>query len=398
MINDSTLRELDDIAFGANIDDLESYLQDFKYAQVLTNMDRYTPRYLQLYSLLKEIKQDSVIFDTKYDVEGLDESRYDDIFKENPNTRAGIAYGLSSEKLNGLLDTLSIQPYHLVALYKPAGIDIKCVYVGGYFYSASAIGEYNKYIDLTNIFMYNKLVPEFIEELQGVKTADLRGTLTIPDKYKNEQKRWLNIECSVVHYLRLGTNLDKLKVYINNIYTDKSEQTLSNENYDKHFNTQWNKLEFLNSIKEINTVKHALVLDINYDSLSNAILQLDNFFVDSEKDVEDYSIEIRVNSDLKCLTPNLKVVYNSKECDSKSIYESTIKNFNTTFDSEYYYNVLKIVPVHCNHRLVIDSIEVKDAYNIEKYSLFEGKKVRFNVIEGKAVLALNQLDELDSSI
>lgn len=384
MININTMTLLNNIAFGADIDSLESYIIDFKQAQLLARLDKYEAEYLKLSKILKELKTESLAFSDKTSLTELDTNNYDRIFLSKPNFKMKLAYGTQSDTLCNIKNNIyeNKDTFDIMAMTYIEGININCIYIKGNLFTINAIGEYYKYIDLTSVL--KSKVPEHIKELAKYELVELRGKITI---FKDEEYRLkrLNTICSTMEALRLNINIDKLNIIFDDMFIE--------DNTELPFDNQWDKIEFMSDIGLV-VPHHALVRGIDKETFNQAMEELDNYFDDIQNDTDivyDYNnIEIRLNDDIYCSDDNKKFIYNSRDCDSKQLYSSKIKSISTTSNGNTIKPVLNIVSIQCNDKLDIDNIVVDDICTLETNDLKIGSKVVFNVINNKAYIVKNK--------
>lgn len=372
MINENTLSILQDIGFGADIDSLESYIIDFEEASKLTNLERFRYNYDILKRLLKELKPDSIAFETK-DIEELKEDKFAYLFEQYGNIRKPVAYGTIDmlatsdirEKINNAQDSIS----DILALVEVQGLDCMCTYKDGYICKAYLIGESKRYKDITE-FICDK-VPKRIKELSKYELVELRGKLVINNKRLEQIS--LHTETSLNQALRCGIYNEDINVIFNDIISDNIT-----------FKTQWEKMEFMKQL-DIETVPYVLVRGIDETILPQAIYDIYNTFKEIEIEYSTYGFEIRLNEYLDNNTGFIAIL---DDADYRKVYESTVKSVATEDSTGI--QILKIVDTKCNKEFSISSIEVNDIYLLEKLGISIGSKVHFRVIEGKAILIDNQ--------
>ena len=194
------------------------------------------------------------------------------------------------------------------------------------------------------------------------------------------KKDSLNIPCSVARCVRTKSHLDKLSIVLNDIIIDSDELPYSN---------QWEKINFLRE-SGFSVPHHALLRNIYSDTLEQAFTEFDDYFdevIENENVVYSFSgIIIRFNHILNSYTAGTSLVYNSRDCSPLAEYISTIKSFSTTYENNRIIQRLNIIDKNCNDKLTINHIDLDDLYEIEKMSLSLGSKVKFKVINKKAVL------------
>lgn len=370
MINENTLNTLQSIAFGADIDSLESYIADFKFADRLTDMSRYRHNYNRLLELLKEIKPDSSIF-TQDDMDGIPLDKFDRYFEQYGNIRKCLMYNiLDNIATSDVRDKIKKTADHIsdiLALVNVQGLDVMCTYKDGYLCKIYLIGESKKIVDIT-YYLEDKL-PSRIKAFSSCELVELRGKLTISKENINTYRR---LETTIAHKIRCRVNTDILDIVFNDIISDSLE-----------FSNQWDKLEFIRSIDGINAATYVLIRSIDCDILHQALVDIDKAFVDIQSDIDwyTYGFEIRLNEYLDYNTGFICVL---SDADHRKIFETVVKSIYT--DKSTNKQILKVVNVECNKRFNVDFIEINDLYDIEKYSIKIGDKVHFKVIEEQPII------------
>ena len=203
MVNKSTLRLLNDIAFGADIDSLESYLINFKQASMLCDLHRDTKRYNILYNILRDMKGNSLLFSDRTNLRSVDKDDNDILFKKYPNNFINTAYGLDDTELDDFRHTIKYNfsnSVGVVAIANVCGLHLKCLYVNGYLRNAYIIGEAEKYLDITDTA--SEIIPEYVSEFKHYDMVELRGKITTSKVDK------LIPECSTLHFIKNNYNIN----------------------------------------------------------------------------------------------------------------------------------------------------------------------------------------------
>lgn len=370
MINNNTLKILNKLAFGADIDSLESYVINFKQAQMVSDTTNYEDRYLKLEKILKEIKKESLAFSEKTYLNEIKLDKYDRYITSISNEKPLIIYGTQDNKLLDIANLID-ESQDIIAIPYIDGINISITYINGYIYRIYAIGDGVKYIDLTKEL--KSKISNYIKEFNNIDLVELRGKVTIPNTCNDLQNKSLNTICSTMNCLRTKIDIDKLDIVITDILTNELIE----------YNNHWDRIEYLRDIG-INVPHQVLIRGIDGEQLSQAFIEIDDYFNDVEIPYKYSGFEIRINTDIKYETNFYRVVYNSKQCNKNQLYKSTVKSITTSFKNNEIINILNIIPIECNNKVIIDNIEVDDIYALEKNNIQVGTKVIFNIIEGKA--------------
>ena len=370
MITENTLRVLNDIGFGANIDKLEAYILDYKCAENVSDLSRYKHNFKILESILKETKPSSRAFE--FESKQLPLNDYDIIFKEKQNIRCDILYGISDDskikdKCNLVFSDTSLMD--TVAINNVEGIDVICVYEYGELKSVSAVSESTKQFDFTDELY--EAVYGFIEDFSSYSLVELRAKATV----LKTDIGYKNAICDAMHRLRTGVKTDKVRLIYNDIFILEDE---------REFNTYWDKLQYLRQVG-LSVPHHCMLRNIDSDAFKSALNEFDEFFLDIEKD-EGYTYNYNgflVRNNKEVQEYKFLTCYDTLNTDSKQLFESTVKGI-VMQDGELYISILE---TDCNKRVRISKIYLEDIFDLEKSNITVGSRVKFKVIEGKAIVA-----------
>lgn len=382
MINDTVLNKLNKANIGADIDSLESFIVDFKQASELCDLSYYSNTYNELKGILREAKVNSKALQHKSDLDSIDKSDpYVTIFEEINNVYPEHTYGSRSLAVQNMKASLDCNPdgaADLVAITNVDGLDVLCSYMNGYIYRIYAIGETQIYIDLTE--QLKSKVPSYIDGISCYREVELRGKITIFNNHKDCQELSKYIPCSAMRLIRLSSKLDCLDIVFNDMFIKSDNLPYTN---------QWDKLEYMRD-NGISVPHHVLVRNIDKEILSKALLQMHEYFRDIRNSTgmvyKYHGIIVRFNDEIVCNSSGHTIIYNAEDLTSDVEFESTVKSISTTQENNEMIQHVGIVATKCNDDLVIDCIDIDDIYDIEEYEIVIGKKIKFKVIENKAVL------------
>lgn len=385
MININTLNELNMYGVGADIAKLESYIVDYKQANLTTSMYAYERDYLRMNKILKELKPDSLAFTDKTSLTEEDTDEYDKLLLKYNNRAIDEIYGAQDDNISTLgnyIKSQSDECIDMVAIPNILGISIRCSYTNGYLYRINIIGDSYKYTDITKRF--REQLPKYIEEFSKYKLVELRGKITIFNNNEELQKTSLNIETSTMHLLRLGIDNDKLSLVFDDIFIDSDSIT--------EYDNQWDKIEFLRNIG-FSVPHHALIRNVDYSMIADAFTSFRDYFSNIEDTtgiIYKYNgYQIRDNSRMSYEQDYSKFIYIFDKCDYKKIFNSKLKSVLTINDGDVKV-LVKIVSTKCNDCLNIDTIEVQDINVLNTYELSPGNNVFFFINDGKAILTKNK--------
>lgn len=373
MINENTLSTLQNIAFGTDIDALESYIIDYTQACRLSNMMRYEYNFERMRNMLEELKPDSLALTDSIELKELEADKYESAFNKYGNIRKCIAYGTQDTTVftdvreRMLSDPEGVQD--VLAILNVQGLDVIVTYKKGYLCKAYLVGESRKYTDITDIC--KDKVPSYIKGFAGVDEVELRGKLTILKDHSDLQTKYLNLESTVMHCIRCGVYTEYLSVIFNELISEDIDAP-----------TQWDRLDLMRQL-ELSVPHHGLLRSIDADILSQALTDMDNYFtnIEQEEDIlyKYYGFEVRINDSIEDRVGFI-VVFD--DVNYRRTFEATVKSIATKENSNM--QVLKVVNTKCNNRYTVDSIDVGDVFTLEENHVSVGSKVRFRVVEGVA--------------
>lgn len=385
MININTLHELNNIGIGADALKLESYIVDYKQASFTRNLYAYENTYLKMCRLLREMKPDSLAFTDKTTLESLDTDVYDVLLLKYRNRNIDEIYGANDDCVKDICEYIkqhNDECIDMVAIPNILGISIRCSYINGYLYRVNVIGDGYKYTDITDRFR-DKL-PKYIEDFNKHKIVELRGVVTIFNNNSELQQYMMNVECSTMHFLRLGINDDYMNIVIDDIFIDTDTEL--------PYSTQWDKIEYIRELG-FNVPHHALIRNVEYSMLKDALYSFTDYFNSIEKDTgiayKYRGYQIRDNIELSYENRYSKFVYIFNDCDYKRIFRSKLKSVISTNVAKVVTS-LKVISLNCNDELVIDTIHVTDLNILNTYDLKPGTEIFFVINNGRAELINNR--------
>ena len=369
MVNENTLRLLNRIGFGADIDSLESYLLNYAIAHKLTDMEKYEANHEILVNILKDIKPTSKVIGYEPDFEEPVKSNYTKMFEKLGNQYPDVIYGSEDTVTINRIKNMAFDDngtsYNLVALIDREGIDLICIYVKGILYKVYTVSETTIIFDVTNKIRKN--MPQYIEELRDKPYVEMRAKAYISEKEYNNS----NICCDTVGYIRTCTNLEKIKIEFNDMFY---------ENIGLTFKSQWEKL---NEMKRygFEVPEYCMLRNIDKEAFFNSLIGFDEYFYDNSRELYQGN-PIKIKKDIDTQSYNFIAKYTTMSVPNHKQFEATVVSM-ATRGTIY---LLKIVPVKCNDKLTVESIEIRDIYMLEKNSIGIGSKVTFEIVEDTALL------------
>ena len=374
MINESILHKLNKYAFGADIDNLESYVADFKTARSVADLAVYKENFKIAESLLGTVKPLSEALNDSAWLKKEDKGTKDLLFLHKLPFEKPVAYGIASDVVSKFKDYnfTDSSEENLLAIRKIPGLNVRVVYSFGYLVKAQL---YNNNILYNNVAkLIGGKLPQFIKEFQQEEYVELRGVITSEqsiDTIKNMSK---NIYCYVARCLRTELDIENLQVYFDDvIFYD-----------DNKFNCQWDKLEFLNAL-DINTNDYIMIPNISRNTFKRALLEIHKYFDSLEYKIKSTSFEVRISSQ-QITSSNSCMIYNGKELANSSVFSSVVKSVNTIYITDRLVQKINIVNTPCNDWLSINSIVLDDVLQLDLFNVEIGKKINFIVVEGEARL------------
>lgn len=386
MININTLNELNRFGIGADIASLESYIVDYKQANLTTSMYEYEQDYLKMNKILKELKSDSLAFTDKTSLIEEATDDYDKLLMKYSNRNINEIYGACDKNIDEVCNYIKSQDdecIDMVAIPNILGINIRCSYINGYLYKINIIGDGYKYTDITDRF--KEQLPKYVEQLSKYKLVELRGKATIFNTHEDLQNISLNIEASTMHLLRLDLNNQDISIVLDDIFIDTDEEIA--------FTTQWEKIEYIRELG-FSVPHHALIRNVEYSMLNEAFSSFRDYFSNIENTtgiIYKYSgYQIRDNKKLSYEQVYSKFIYIFDRCDYRKIFSTKLKSVLTLGGNEVNI-ILKVVSTKCNDCLSIDNVSVHDINVLDTYDLKPGSTIFFFINNKEAILAQNKL-------
>lgn len=365
MVTENTLKILNQLGFGADINKLESYIMDYKKSEPVSDLNRYKYNFRILEEVLKSIKPSSKALNVE--MENIPFDEYDLILKSNPNNRVDTIYGYTDDEQireQSKLMFTENELMDLVAIGDIEGIDIVCVYNYGLLHGIYAISDKAKCYDFTQQLYGN--ISTSVDEFDDIDIVEIRARASIlrTDDVNNSI-------CEVMHRLRLNSNTETIQIICNDILF----------NDDTEFNSYWEKLEYLSDMG-FETVKYCLLRNIDKDSFKQALCQFGEFISNEENESNRRYRGILVRNNKETEEYKFLIRYSDVDVEENQIFESTVKQV-VEKDGILY---IEILQVDCNRNVSIDTLRIDDIFELEKKSISRGSRVRFKVIEGKGVM------------
>jgi hypothetical protein len=375
MINDNTLKYLDDLGIGANINKLESYIIDYKQAQNLCDLYEYEYDYIQLCKILKEARLTSRAFSDDIRLIAEETDKYDRLFSSYCNEEPYVFYGMNNYRMsmiNDIINSSPTQDISILAMPNVKGLNIRCSYIEGYIHRVNLVGD-KKFTNITKLV--KDMLPGYIDKFAKSELVECRGKITI---YNNNplDMEYCNVECSTMHMLRLGINTDSLKIIFNDIVADDMSGITN----------QWDKIEYLRELG-FSVPHHGLIRDISRSEVEEAITEFVKYFENIKAEtgiIYEYNgYEFRDNNNMETNNSS-RVIYKDKEVNYKDVFESKIKS--NMIITDYNDMIVNIIPVKCNDNCTITEVRVNDVTLLDRYGFDIGNKIRFRVVNNKAIL------------
>lgn len=386
MININTLNELNRFGIGADIARLESYIVDYKQANLTTNMYAYEHDYLKMNKILKELKSDSLAFTDKTSLTEEATDEYDKLLMKYSNRTINEIYGADDKNIDEVCKYIKSQSdecIDMVAIPNILGINIRCSYTNGYLYRINIIGDGYKYTDVTKRF--REQLPKYVEQFSKYKLVELRGKITIFNNHEDLQNVSLNVEASTMHLLRLNLYNQELSLVIDDIFIDTDEEL--------EFTTQWKKIEYIRELG-FSVPHHALIRNVDYSMVNEAFASFRDYFSNIENTtgiIYKYSgYQIRDNEKLSYEQVYSKFIYIFDRCNYRKLFSARLKSVLTLNNSEVNI-ILKIVSTKCNDCLTIENASVQDINILDTYDLKPGNTIFFFVNNKEAILTQNKM-------
>lgn len=374
MIDDNTLKKLNTIGTGLNVDLIESYVNTYNIAVPIASgcIEVYASDATELSEILKELKPSSPAI-----IQNGSSSliRNTDLYSLSAGSGepARLIYGpadidIQTQERDKLYITDSYK-YTLCGMEIHDGINVVCIYKFGKVSKIYAVSERGVYYNFTNELMHS--LPEELSDLENIPTAELHGVA-----YQSSSDTiFHNVILDTVYDITHNKNIESIQIIFDNIFmlTDSNEIIADNSVSDK-----FSKLEFMDSMG-LSVVKAGILRGIYKQSFNQAVQYLSKFF----RDKGIYRFSLSDNNDYNTLDKML--VYDSKHVSSDYAFEGIVNGIEQFGD----YTKLIIVNKACNDNLVVSEIQLNDLYIIEKNNIHIGSKIEFRVINDRVELIQN---------
>ncbi len=380
MVNKDTLEELERLGFGADIDALESYVEQMQDAAGLGEPLVADSVYDQHVKVLKQLKPESTLLDRNWEVEDTEIGEYDKLLE---------SYGMCSitsitnmKELDYFKDILKglKNEIELIATIKENGHACRAVYVNGRLHSGTTRGRYKKGRDITRHL--KAVLPNYVEQWKDIRLVEIRGEMLVSiDTFEKHLKGTLKTPLSSVTSLIRESVTDKEL----NLLDMKCFKILSDEDSKLKFNSLWDELEHL-EMCGFNTPYKARIKGVTQDNLEDSVGALLKYFE-----------ELMDNGSLKYSTDGIVVAIN----DSKLFY-SLGKNGNSWkanfavkmgkyWESDIYVGIINDVVFtpgksYMTPKAIIKPVITSNGSTVEVVPLYNiGVMERYNYLPGRVV-------------
>ncbi|MEM4385430.1 MAG: hypothetical protein QXD03_02645 [Candidatus Anstonellales archaeon] len=241
MVNNNTLAELERLGFGADIGELERYIEHLQDCAAMGKPEVQDSTYDHLVKLLKQLKPDSYVLNRNWEKDEQELSEVDELL---------VKYGMCSiltinsldelDKFRELLREIG-RPVELIASLKENGHACRAVYVYGHLHSGSTRGRYKKGRDITRHL--KAVLPNYIEEWKNEALVEVRGEMLVSIENFNKYLKGMGLKTplsSVTSLIRDSVTDDELKLLEMVCYKVLFR--------DKVLNSLWDEMEYLKAL------------------------------------------------------------------------------------------------------------------------------------------------------
>ena len=373
MINNTILNKLNNTHFGSDINKAEIFLKYFDKASYVSDLRSYQHTYDELRKLLKEIKPESLLFTMNNDDSLCIQDKYDFNTESYIRNDIDIIDSKASKKYDEIKNSIK-ESKNFVCITYVEGINIKCIYMNGYIYKIYLCNKSINYKDVTNVLKCR--IPSYIDELSKYELVGLIGKATI---FRDKANRLdLNsIQCLSMYYIENNIGISNVDIVFDNI--------IFSNNYANKLDNLWDRIEYMRTLN-INVAHHTLIRDIQSNNLDNAIDTYTKYIndIDESNGISyNYSgLELRELEDLEL--KKVRFIYRL-DISEDSIFESTVKSFKTSYIDNKIFITANIVSVKHNGK-DIEAVVIDDICKIDDYGIQIGKKIKFKIQNGTAVI------------
>lgn len=371
MINDATLKMLNDIGLGLNVDLIELYVYTYRMALPIANGSIDVCKYdaFKLSKILEELKPSSLVLLSSDKAEVIKNTELYS-FISNLSEPEKLIYGpadinIQTKERDKLYITESYR-YTLCGAEVQDGIKVICTYKFGKLDKIYAVSHNGVYYNLTETLRNS--IPEEIADIAYIPITELHGTA-----YQTcRDNLFSNVILDTMYDIKHRRNIESIKIIFDNIFTLTEDKEIVN---DYSTSNKFSKIEFMDALG-LDVVKAGILRDVDKQSFNIAVSQLSKFFAD--KQVSRFSISD--NSEYK--TADNLLTYESHYVNSDYVFTGIVNGIEQFGD----YTKLLIVNKTCNESLIVSEIPIDDIYILESRGIHTGSKIEFRVIKDRVKL------------
>lgn len=382
MININTMDKLEKLHIGSDVDRLENYIAIISYSEFMGNCMVDKDRKKQLLDILKEAKETSELFKYNWNMPVSEKDEFDKLFEEYGRFIGKSILDINDEiidEFSEIIEKSDEKEKDIFAYALPDGIDIRIIYRKGLYYKAYTYYKNDKGMEITEHIKH--LVPYNIQEITNTGLIELQARITMTDAsmkevdISEEDKLFF-----IVNYLSnefCVEDIDKFNVKVYKMYCDDPEVDMK---------TLWDEYELLEET-ELDIAEHAILRELSFNDIKDAISELQIYFDNYEEKEYDY---IDLNICLNDEPENIKININKKRL-AKRIYTTTIQGIKWVSDMYSHKPRIEIKPIIVKNMDTINSITFDNLSILHKLDITKGNKIYFYIdYVGNIVVCDNQ--------
>lgn len=381
MVSRETLDQLEKLGFGADVDALESYVEELQDAASAGTPLVSDAVYDAHFKLLKQLKPDSVIVNRNWEEDASELNEYDILLKNNP--MCSITTFNSLDELKPFISVVESlgEPVSLMAALKENGHAIRAVYVNGYLYSGTTRGRYKKGRDITRHLKL--MLPNYVPAWKDARIVEIRGEAII--SIENFEKYMRGIAkhplSSVTSLIRESASDEEIKLLDVICY---KVLALSDE---LKFATLWDEYEHLSG-NGFKTPQKALFINVLPHQVRGATERLLSYFEQlmemGEIKYSSDGIVVNINDNEQFKKAGREGNTNKGNFALKAgkywesnIYSSVIEDIEFVCGKSYITPKAKITPVITGNGSSVSTVPLYNVGVMERYGYVTGATVYF---------------------
>lgn len=382
MINSKHLEELEELGFGSDIAELESYVALLQEAAADGEPLVDDPVYDRHFRLLEELKPDSEILKRNWEKDGDEPlNDYDEILKEYGMRSITTCIDFSDIKKYGTKISKLNHPTELLAAFKMNGHALRIVYEYGELVSATTRGRYKKGRNVTR--HARNICPSHVEYFEAFPLVEVRGEALVSyDTFTNVMSKFCKTPLSSVTSLIRDSVSDEELKYLNFVAYKIIVHGIEED--DLFLETLYDEYEYLDACG-FKVPYHKLYENVTEDNLENTVEDILKHFasdgVQMGYDVDGVVVAVNDNNDFYSLgldgnsfNGNIAVKMGKWECNK---YTGVIEEILWERNKSWFTPKARITPVITVTGSSVSTVPLYNVGVMFKLKLKKGSPINF---------------------